>query len=180
MEELGCGSFYLVEDGKPTLQKIKLHTTIKIKVVADEKTSEQVESEIIEKLREKDVKNTIITIRVSGCLKTGKPSNINFKSIFSELYLKSAYFVMKNTSQLSSKEFKGIKIQNNPTKNIETSIIESHIGQTPSFSKEKEKEFMKSLLFLLNKEKEEGERVVDFESRLNSETLRELEIKDLF
>ena len=39
---------------------------------------------------------------------------------------------------------------------------------------------MNSLLLLLDKEKEEGERIVDFESRLNSEVLKELEIKDLF
>jgi len=39
---------------------------------------------------------------------------------------------------------------------------------------------MKSLLTLLNKEKEEGERVVDFEARLSSESLKELEINDLF
>ena len=179
IEELGCGSFYLVEDNIPKLQKIQIHPTIRIKIDAENKTPEQIESEIIEIIKEKDIKNTIITIRIVGCLKTGKPSDINFKSIFSELYLKSAYFIMKNTSQLSSKEFKEVKIQMNSTLELETSIIDNHIGQT-SFTQKKEKEFMNSLLFLLDKEKKEGERIVDFESRLSSETLKELELKDLF
>ena len=87
---------------------------------------------------------------------------------------------MKNTSQLSSKEFKEIKIQKNSTTEIEASIIDQHIGQTDSFTQKKEKEFMESLLLLLDKEKEEGERIVDFESKLRSETLKELKLKDLF
>ena len=180
IEELGCGSFYIVDNGIPQLHKIQIHPTISIKIDAENKTPEQIESKILEVIKEKDVKNSIITIRILGCLKAGKPSDINFKSIFAELYLRSAYFVMKSTSQLSSKDFKEIKIQSNSTIGIETSVIAEHIGQTGNFTQKKEKELMKSLLTLLNKEKEEGERVVDFEARLSSESLKELEINDLF
>ena len=180
IEELGCGSFYIVDNNIPQLHKIQVNPSISIKIDAENKTPEQIESEILELIKEKDVKNAIITIRVMGCLRTGKPSDINFKSIFAELYLRSAYFVMKSTSQLSSKEFKEIKLQKNSTTDIESSIINEHVGQTETFTQKKEKEFMNSLLILLNKEKEEGERIVDFDARLSSETLKELEIKDLF
>ena len=112
IETLGVGSFYIVTNNKPEFYPIQVFPSISIKVNGTDKTPEQIENEIKEQIKNKEFNNTIVTIRATGELKTGKPTDINFKSIFAELYLKSAYFVMKSTSMLNSKEFKEIKIYN--------------------------------------------------------------------
>ena len=53
---------------------------------------------------------TVITIRLHGELSQGKVSDINFKSVFDQLYAQGAYFIMKNTAELTSQEFSEIKM----------------------------------------------------------------------
>ena len=49
-----------------------------------------------------------------------------------------------------------------------------------SNDKEPKKRLIKSLIKLLDKEKDEGERVGDFEKRINDDVLKVLGIDDLF
>ena len=70
-----------------------------------------------------------LTIRAEGILESGKPSDINFSEIFERLYAKSAYFVMKNTNALVSKEFEEIKIDAKDVGDVEERLIKEHLGQ---------------------------------------------------
>ena len=146
-------------------------------VNGEDKIPEQIEEEIKEIIKNKEFNNTIVTIRVSGKLKSGKPSDINFKSIFAELYLKSAYFVMKSTSMLSSKEFEGIVIDECSTGDIEENLINKSLEQNGEVSKN---DLIKSLIILLNREKGEGETVNDFERRVKEDSLKVLGVDKLF
>ncbi|MBC8443999.1 exonuclease SbcCD subunit D [Candidatus Woesearchaeota archaeon] len=177
IENLGVGSLYIITDNKPEFYPIQVYPSLSIKIKGDNKTPEQIEGEIKENIKNKEFNNTIVTIRVSGELKTGKPTDINFKSIFAELYLKSAYFVMKSTSMLSSKEFKDIKISDSPTTDIENFLIEEDLKSKNEISK---KDLIKSLIILLDKEKEEGEKVNDFEHRIHDDLIKALKVDDLF
>jgi DNA repair exonuclease SbcCD nuclease subunit len=182
LEKLERGGFFLVEveDGttKVEFQPLQIYNIFKIIIDAENKTPEEVETEIYSKIKGKEFNNTIVTIRVSGILKSGKPSDIKFKEIFNKLHDKSAYFVMKNTSALHTKEFENIKISTETAPDIEDSIVKEHLQQIKIEGLDKEKEFLlvKELITFLNSEKDEGEKVMDFQQRIKQDGFKTLDL----
>jgi len=175
LEKLERGGFYLVnvenENTSVEYQPIQIHNVFKIKIDADHKTPEQVESEIREKIKSQEFNNTIITIRIEGTLESGKPSDINFKEIFDILYEKSAFFVMKNTNKLTTSEFEEIKTTAHSIEDVESSIIREHLQQikVSDLTSDKEKTLIKDLMQQLSTEKQEGETIATFENRIKGE-----------
>ena len=92
----------------------------------------------------------------------------DFKEIFEKLYNKSAYFVMKNTSKLTTREFEEIKVESGAVEEVEAKIIKEHLGQIKisGMDAEKEEKLVKEMINVLDVEKGEGERVADFEHRI--------------
>jgi len=174
IEELGRGGFYIVEDFVPKWFPIEIFKTASMSINCNDKTPKEAENEILANIAERDFANTIVTIRLDGVLSSGKSSDIDMQGIFSKLYLQGAYFVMKNTHALSSKEFERVEVTANSAKGIEDELIRKHLGQIKiaGFDENKEEELVKRLMEILNKEKDEGERIVDFESRLRDEIER--------
>ena len=159
-------------------QPIQIHNIFKINIDADQKAPEQIEEEIKLQIRDKEFNNTIVTIRIQGTLSSGRPSDINFKDIFTLLYSKSAYFVMKNTNKLTTKEFKEIKVEKNSVEEIEYSLIKEHLGQIKMtcLNPEKEENLIKDLMYALSTEKQEGETAAGFENRIKEELNKILEL----
>ncbi len=178
LEKLGNGGFYIVEDDKLEWQPIQIYNTYNISIDCNHKTIEEVEEELSKEMQDKEFIETIVTIRLEGTLKSGKPSDINFKEIFSKLYEKGAYFVMKNTNKLTSKEFEEIKIEKESVEDIEECLIKEHLGQIKIKDLDviKEEKLTKELIKILNQERGEGERVTDFEKRVNEEIEKILEV----
>ena len=170
LEKFKHGGFYICDD-KLNLRwiPVKLKDVESLYFDADNKNPLEVEENIINKLKNSDIKNKIVTIRVEGTLSSGKTSDINFKKIF-EL-TKSAYFIMKNTYKLTTKELEEIKIEHGNIEEVEALIIKEHIGQFEAMKPENEKKLTELLIKALDKEKEEGEIKAVFEERL---------IKDIF
>lgn len=161
LEELKCGGMYIVDvnNGKLELEHVKLNV-IEVDsylISAENKTAKEIEEEIISRI--KDFQNKIITIRLDGCLKTGKTSDINFNYIKDKL--QGAYCVLRNTSKLTSKEFEEIEVSYTNTNEIEDLIIKEHAVKS-KFGYE----FIKNLMKNLDKEKGEGEKNSDFELRI--------------
>ena len=123
--------------------------------------------------------NTIVLIRLAGTLESGRPSDINFKEIFEFLYSKSAYFVMKSSHAVVSKELEEIKTDARNVEDIESFLIKEHLGQikVDNLSLEKEEGLVKSLIKGLSAEKQEGETVPDFEKRVKEDISRILEME---
>ena len=73
---------------------------------------------------------------------------------------------MKNINKLKSKEFEDIvkEIENNS--NFEESLIEENKGNLQSILFPDNLAFVKQLLQSLSAEKQEGERVIDFDERI--------------
>jgi DNA repair protein SbcD/Mre11 len=179
LEELKNGGFYIVEDNNLKFEPIQIYNTISIKVEANHKTPEQIKEEILEQIRDKEFTKTIVTIRVAGTLEAGKPSDIDFKDIFERLYEKSAYFVMKNTNALKTKEFEEIKIDASNVDDVEERIIKEHIGQIKidGIDAEKEKTMIKELMHTLSTERGD-QKVADFEKRIKEEVENVLMIEN--
>ena len=169
LEKLQTGGFYIVEDNTLTYEPIMVHPVHGMLIDADGKTPEQVEQAILKEMKNKEFFNTIITLRVRGQLKAGKPSDIPFKELFKKFYDKSAYFVMKNTSKLTSQEFEEIKVETGSVDEIEQRMIEEHTGKSGLFAKAEEKQMIQQLIASLSTEKGEGETNMDFDQRIRRE-----------
>lgn len=167
LEKFGNGGFYVVEDGNLTYEPVLIHNVFTIVIDCKHKTPEQIESDVLSKVRNQEFNNTIVTIRLFGVMDSGKISDINFKEIFNEIYSRSAHFVMKNTSQLRTLDFEEIKVELRNVEELENSLIKEHLGKV--FDIDSEVGLSKSLIRLLDTEKFEGERVIDFQSRLKNE-----------
>ena len=175
LEKLENGGFYILEKTdngiKLKHEPVIVYNVFSLKLDCNNKSPEQIKEELEEKIKNKEFINTIVTIRLTGTLDSGKPSDINIKEIFSKLYDKGAYFVMKNTSGLKTKELDEIKIQADSIEDTEESLIKESLGKikVDNLSVEEEKKLTKQLMAILSNEKEEGERVADFEKRIREE-----------
>ena len=160
LEELKHGGFYIYDNEKLNFIPVKLKDVICVNIDANNKSSRQVEDEI---LNIDNFEDKIFLLRVSGTLSEGKSSDINF-NLISEKF-KNAYAFLKNTTKLSSKELMNLEIKEGEIEDVESDIIKE-------FNLEYDDEFIKNLMNLLNKEKDEGEKNIDFERRL----LKDIEI----
>jgi len=168
-----------MEDDKLRWEPIQVFNVHKIIIDCNQKTPEQIYDEIINEVKEKELINTIVLIRLHGSLASGKPYDIDFKDIFQQLYDKSAYFVMKNTNALTTKEFEEIKIDTKSTEDAEAAIIKEHLGQIKlkDLDTEKEEALIKELMQTLSTEKQEGETNPDFENRVKQEVSKVLDVE---
>jgi DNA repair protein SbcD/Mre11 len=183
LEKYSKGGYYLVtvnEDQQKTdwigLEIVKHHH---FSFNCNHKVPEIVSFEIINHFNNIDLTDTIVTLRLTGSLEQGKISDINFKEIFSQLYKQNAYFIMRNTTKLQSKEYEEIKIseQTNPDE-IEDSVIKEHLQQIKLFDHDTELGLTKSLINTLNTSKNEGETITDFQKRVEEEINQLLILKD--
>ncbi|MBI2664684.1 DNA repair exonuclease [Candidatus Woesearchaeota archaeon] len=180
LEKLGCGGFYIVEKKNilnADFQQIMVHGVFSISVDCSHKSAREVEAEIIEGISDKSFDNAIVTIRLEGALESGKPSEINFKSIYDMLYAKSAHFVMKNTAALTSSEFEEIKTVAQSVEETEEAVIKEHLGQFKAALPDDELLLTKSLMNALNTEKAEGETTAIFEGRVKEDASRILRVR---
>ncbi|VVB81204.1 DNA double-strand break repair protein Mre11 [uncultured archaeon] len=170
LEKLKQGSFVLFDGGNIQHVPLQTHPVVCVSVDAENKSLSEVETEI-RKLP--NVNNAIVTIRVSGCLKSGRPADLRWNDIFHDVYAKGAFVVLKNTNAFSSKELEVIMVKEANVEEVETSLLQQHSSQF-KFSGD-DVELAKKLMLVLSAEKLEGERVADFESRVHSELDRLLE-----
>ena len=133
---------------------------------------------MISEINDKEFNNTLVLVRLYGSLSSGKPYDIDFKEIFAKLYSKSAYFVMKNTNALTSKEFEEIKIDISSVEDAEDAIIKEHLGQIQvrGMDIKKEESLIKEMMKVPSAEKQEGETNPDFERRIKEEMNKVLDI----
>lgn len=178
LEQLERGGFYIVEDDNLKWEPIQIYNVSKIIVDCNNKTPEQVEQEINEQIKNKEFNDTIILIRLFGFLESGKPTDINFKDIYEKLYDKAAYFVMKNTNALTTKEFEEIKIDVKSVDDVEEKLIQEHLGQIKieDLDSEKEKKLTRELMKVLSQEKVEGMTKPDFEKKIKDDAKVILEL----
>jgi len=103
--------------------------------------------------------------------------DINFKEIMS--LLGTAYFVAKNISQLKAPSFCEVEAEAGSTFDVEQNLIEKHVSQISikGLDPDKEKELTKALMQTLDKEKNEGEKVADFEKRVFADALKVLGVE---
>lgn len=171
IEHLGKGGFYIYDDGELTHHKIQMKNVSSLHIDCDRQTPDQVRRKIMDEVKGKEFVNTIITLRLEGTLTAGRPSEIGFRDIFSDLYSKGAYFVMKNTAKLSSEEYEEVRSDNRSIDEIEDSLIKEQLGQVKVAGMDiaQEEKLARALLKDLDHEKQEGETITVFEERIKEQ-----------
>ena len=170
LEEFKHGGFYIVNKSeRPGLElkrvELNLRDVKSFSFNADDKSPEEVQNLLME--INEDVYDKIVSLRVEGVLRNGKPSDIDFKKIIGILEERGAYIVLRNTNKLESKEFQEMDIKSGSVKEVEEEIIKKYLSGDELFKNEKEEmKIVENLMEALNKSKEEGERNFDFENRI--------------
>lgn len=165
LQDLRSGGFYIIDtDSENSLQKINIiikdieYFEIKI---TDSTTAT---SKIISELNKREIEDKIILLRVSGELEKGKHSDIKFSQIEDYIKEKKAYFMLKNTRDLKTKENE-MDIDIKDSINIEQETIDFYSKENPSYLNNLIPQLMNSLSI----EKQEGETTDNFNKRLTEE-----------
>jgi DNA repair protein SbcD/Mre11 len=162
LEELQGGSFFIFDNGQIKRQEIKTSEVISINLKIQ--NALEATENILEHLKEKDVKDKIVIIRLSGVLEKGKISDIDFLKIESFLKSNGAKVMLKSTSKIHI-----------PETEAQTDILQSEdiegefIKQFDEKNSSRFKVLVPSLMRALHIEKLEDETTTTFEDRLLSE-----------
>lgn len=167
LEKLKHGSFVIYNDGEASHVALEPFPVVCLNISAQDKTPSEVEKIILSEIKKVDVKNSIVTIRVSGCLSKGKPADVVWNDIFHELYHNGAYHVMRNTVSLVSKELEQVIIPHASEGDMEDALLREHASQFKL--KDSDVSVVKKLMQTFSAEKLDGEKVADFEARVCSD-----------
>lgn len=166
LEDLNYGGFYIVdtESDKP-LKRINLRIKDVVSINIEVRNALTATDKIISEIEKRDIEDKILLLRIKGNLENGKNSDIKFSQIEDLVKRKKAYFYLRNTHDLKTKEPE-IEIEVKDTENIEEEIIKIYSEKNPS-------EFNNSitqLMDILSTEKQEGETTESFINRVLDET----------
>lgn len=166
LEDLNHGGFYIVdtESDKP-LKRIDLKIKDVVSINIEVRNALTATDKILSEIEKRDIEDKILLLRIKGNLENGKNSDIKFSQIEDLVKRKKAYFYLRNTHDLKTKEPE-IEIEVKDTENIEEEIIKIYSEKNPS-------EFNNSitqLMDVLSTEKQEGETTESFINRVLDET----------
>jgi len=165
LEDLQYGNFYIVDtEAENSLQKIELKLKEVVSLDIEVKNATTATEQIISELDKKDIEDKIILLRIRGELENGKNSDVKFPQIEEFVKRKNAYFMLKNTHELKTKEPE-LEIEVKDIENIEEEAIKIYSEKNPStFNK-----LIFQLINTLSIEKQEGEKSENFTNRVIEE-----------
>lgn len=162
LEELKGGSFYIYEDGHPKKEIIRFSDIVSVHLETN--NSFDVAERVLSELKEKELKDKIVILRLSGVLEKGKISDIDFTKIESYTKEKKALVLLKSTSKLHMAE-SDVETDISHSEDIESEISKKFEEKNPS----RFNVLIPSLIRALQIEKLEDETSSTFEDRLFSE-----------
>ena len=166
LQDLNYGSFYIVDtDLTDSLKKIELKLKDVEYIAIKVRDAMTATDQIISEINKREIEDKIVLLRVFGELENGKTSDIKFSEIAEFVKRKNAYFMLKNTHDLKTKEFE-LEVEVENTENIEEEAIKFYSEQNPSgFNK-----LIPQLMNSFSTEKQEGETTESFTNRLLAES----------
>lgn len=167
LEDLKSGSFCIVDTEGGNTEKInlKIKDVIAIKTeISDALTATE---KIISEIDKKDIEDKIILLRISGEIERGNNSDVKFSQIEEFAKSRGAYFILRNTHDLRTKEVE-MNIEVGDIENVEEDTVKNYSEKNPSdFNK-----LISQLITSFSIEKQEGETVDSFNNRLIEEAKR--------
>ncbi len=175
LEDLEYGRFCIVDtevEPKNQFRKIELKIKEVVSFDIEIKNALLATEKIISELEKKDLEDKIVLLRIRGVLETGKNSDIKFSQIEEIVKRKNAYFLLRNTHELKTRETE-LELEIRETENIEEETIKIYREQNPSDFNQ----YIFQLMNALSTEKQEGETIESFTGRLSDEFDKILALK---
>jgi DNA repair protein SbcD/Mre11 len=173
LETLENGSFYIIDtELGNSFEKVnlKLKEIESLEIIV--KNTAVATQEIIAELEKRNLKDKIVLLRLSGKLDNQKASEIKLDKIETFCFEQGAHFVLKNTRDLNTKDFEiNFEIKNQD--NLEEETVKQYSEDNPS----KFNPLIPKLMNILSIEKQEGETVDSFNSRLLEDSKRVLDLE---
>ena len=173
LETVETGSFYIVDTelGNP-FEKIDLNVKEIKSVEVEIKKNMNPHEEIMKELSKINLKDKLVLLRVTGELENQKISDLKLDKVENYCFENGAYFFLKNTHDLITSE-PDFNIDVKNKENLEEEAIKKYSEDNPSeFNK-----LIPQLMNILSIEKQEGETVDSFNSRLLDESRKVLDIE---
>jgi len=182
LEEFGSGGFYIIEVENNKIsnvvwQEISLKEVLNLTIDVSGLNSLEAKAKLIKLVEEVNVTDKIVLFRIQGALSQGRTQDLNINDFVHQLYSKGAYFVLKNISKLTTKEFEVVKknfSDKSTLEEIEDDFIRSHLGTKEVYFKDREFDIIKGLMKILGQEKKEGETKHIYEERILNEVKKYL------
>ncbi|HEX5458221.1 MAG TPA: DNA repair exonuclease [Candidatus Nitrosotalea sp.] len=107
-----------------------------IEIDASKKSSANVNSELLDRVRSLEPENKIIIIKIEGELSEGKTTDIEFTKVKEELQQKLALDIQIKRNQMTSKEYTITQANGKDKNEIESNIFSENIGEVRTEEKE--------------------------------------------
>ena len=162
LEDLNYGSFYIIDtESENSLRKVELKIKEIVSIELEIRNTISATEKIIDELKDKELEDKIVLLRIRGELENGKSSDIKFLQIEEFVKERGAYFLLRNTHDLKSKEVE-MELDIGDTEDIEEETIKVYSDQNPSdFNK-----LIPSIMNVFSIEKQEDEKSEVFINRL--------------
>jgi hypothetical protein len=172
LEDLTHGNFVIVDtNASNSIERVKLPLKKTEKITVEVEDGLTGTDKIISELEKRNLEDKIVLLRVKGYLVKGKNSDIKFSKIEDYIKSKNAYFMLKNTHDLKTKEFDSdIIVPESSSENIEQEAIKIYSSENPSNFNG----IIPELVNILSAEKQEDEKNETFNNRLLGDARRVL------
>ena len=171
LEDYGSG-FYIIDynEGNVSIERksVKLFDILLVEEDANGRAPGEVESSIMETI-DKNLENTLVLIRVSGTLSSGKLADVDFKNIAVRAESLGAIAMKKNINKLFSPSMEEVAVEVASMDEIERRIIAEHATKMKLRDKDTE-DLIISLMNVLKDEKGEDETNATFEEKIKGNT----------
>jgi len=162
LEDLHNGGFYIIDtEADNPLKRIELKLKEVLSLNIELRNALSATETIINELGKKELDDKLILLRLSGDLDNGAVSDIKFQKIEEFVKERNAYFILKNTRDLKTKEPE-VEIHVEDTENIEEGTIKVYSEDNPS----KFNKLIVNLMNALSIDKQEGETTDSFTQRI--------------
>jgi exonuclease SbcD len=151
---------------------------------ANGKNAVRVQSDLLEIVGRVDPAGKLVLVKVAGVMSGGKTADIDFQHIRRIIKDRGALEVFLNYQKLTSKEYVAIKVAGEDIHEIEDRLFKENIGKVkvsdPKLKGESGIKLSRELLNVLKEAKKENEAKSIYESRIISEAIDTLRIKEAF
>ena len=158
VEKFGKGGFFIYDNGNMKRKDIELYPHRGLVLDCSGLTPEDIYLKIEE--WNPNFNNALVTLRLTGVI-NGRVIDIPFKKIFDKIYSSGAYFIMRNTNKLSSENLENLETEETSIEEIEKEVFKDY----------ENKELALKLMDSLSGEKNEGERVYEYEDRIKKDVM---------
>lgn len=164
LEDMQSGSFYIIDTNSNNFRRVEIKIKDIVSLTMEIKDALNATERIIFELDKRDLKDKIVLLRLKGELEKGKNSDIKSQEIEEFVKKKGAFFLLKNTHDLTTREVE-IEIEVEKMDNIEDETIKIYSEKNPSDFNS----FISQLINSISLEKQEGEKTEIFTARLLEE-----------